>query len=116
MSGSLYNKGKPGIAIGTICWKSKKQTIIANSTMEAELIALASACEEANWLRDLLHEIPFWKKPIPRVLIRCDSTAAIDRVNNHFYNGKSRPIRRKHSNVRFFFELWHHNCELCKVL
>ena len=24
---------------GTICWKSKKQTIIANSTMEAELIA-----------------------------------------------------------------------------
>ncbi|KAL0285507.1 UNVERIFIED_CONTAM: Retrovirus-related Pol polyprotein from transposon TNT 1-94 [Sesamum angustifolium] len=31
-----------------ICWKSKKQTIIANSTMEAELIALALASEEAN--------------------------------------------------------------------
>ena len=25
---------------GAICWKSKKQIIIANSTMEAELIAL----------------------------------------------------------------------------
>ena len=36
------------------CWKSKKQTIIANSTMEAELIALVLASEEANWLRDLL--------------------------------------------------------------
>ena len=35
---------------GAICWKSKKQTIIANSTMEAELIALASASEKANWL------------------------------------------------------------------
>ena len=35
---------------GAICWKSKKQTIIANSTLEAELIALASANEEANWL------------------------------------------------------------------
>jgi hypothetical protein len=34
-----------------ICWKSKKQTIIANSTMEAELIALASASEEANWFK-----------------------------------------------------------------
>ena len=33
---------------GAICWKSKKHTIIANFTMEAELIALASACEEAN--------------------------------------------------------------------
>ena len=37
-----------------ICWKSKKQTIIANSTMEAELIALVLASEKANWLRDLL--------------------------------------------------------------
>ena len=43
---------------GTICWKSKKQTIIANSTMEAELIALASTSEDANLLRDLLCEIP----------------------------------------------------------
>ena len=40
-----------------ICWKYKKQTIIANSTMEAELIALALTSEEANWLRDLLYEI-----------------------------------------------------------
>ena len=64
--------------------------------MEAELIALASACEEVNWLRDLLYEIPFWEKLIPPVLIRCDSPAAIDRVNNHFYNGKSRIIQSKH--------------------
>ena len=39
---------------GAICWKFKKQKIIANSTMEPELIALASASEEAHWLRDLL--------------------------------------------------------------
>ena len=50
---------------GAICWKSKKQTIIANFTMEVELRALA---EEANWLRDLLHEIPLWEKPIPPIL------------------------------------------------
>ena len=47
---------------GAICWKSKKQTIIVNSTMEVELIALASASEEANWLRDLLYEISLWEK------------------------------------------------------
>ena len=29
--------------------------------MEAELIALASASEEANWFRDLLYEIPLWE-------------------------------------------------------
>ena len=31
-----------------VCWKSKKQIIIANSTMEIELIALASISEKAN--------------------------------------------------------------------
>ena len=84
---------------GAICWKSKRQTIIANSTMEVELIALASTSEEANWLRDMLYEIPLWEKPIPPILIHCDSTAIIGRVKNHYYNGKSRPIRRKHSIV-----------------
>ena len=87
---------------GAVCWRSKKQTIIANSTMEAELIALASASEEANWLRDLLFQIPYFEKPIPPILIHCDSTAAIGRVQNRYYNGKSRPIRRKHSNVRSY--------------
>ena len=85
---------------GAICWKSKKQTIIANSTMEAELIALASTSEKANWLRDLLHEIPLWEKPIPPILNHCDSNATICRVKNCYYNGKFRPIRRKHSIVR----------------
>ena len=45
--------------------------------MEAELISLASASEEANWLRDLLFQIPYFEKPIPPILIHCDSTAAI---------------------------------------
>ena len=67
--------------------------------MEAELIALASASEEANQLRDLLYEISLWKKPIPPILIHCDSTVAIGRVKNRYYNSKSKPIRRKHSTM-----------------
>ena len=89
---------------GAIFWKFKKQTIIANSTMEAKLIELVSASKEANWLRDLLYEIPLWEKPIPPILIHYDSTTAIGRVKNRYYNGKSRLIRRKHNTVRSFFE------------
>ena len=70
--------------------------------METKLIALASASEEANWLRDLLYEISLWEKPIPPILIHCDSIAVIGRVKNHYYNGKSRLIRRKHSIVRSY--------------
>ena len=57
--------------------------------MEAKLIALASASEEANWLRDLLYEIPLWEKLIPPILIHCDSIATFGRVKNPLYNGKS---------------------------
>ncbi|GAU26739.1 hypothetical protein TSUD_317370 [Trifolium subterraneum] len=88
------------IAGGAVSWKSKKHTILAQSTMESEMIALATTSEEASWLRCLLSEIPLWEKPMPAVLIHCDSTAAIAKIENHFYNGKRRQIRRKHSTVR----------------
>ena len=52
------------------------------------MIALATASEEAEYLRNLLAEIPLWEKPIPAVLIHCDSTAAIAKVQNRYYNGK----------------------------
>ena len=38
------------IGSDVFCWRKKKQTRIANSTMVAEVIALVSASEEANWL------------------------------------------------------------------
>jgi hypothetical protein len=94
-SGYIFN-----IAGGAVSWKSKKQTILAQSTMESEMIALATASEEASWLRCLLSEIPLWEKPMPAVLIHCDSTAAIAKIENRFYNGKKRQIRRKHNTVR----------------
>ena len=72
--------------------------------MEAELIALASASEEANWLRDLLYGILLGEKPIPPILIHWDSTATISRVKNRYYNSKSRPIRRKHNPVRSIYQ------------
>ena len=68
--------------------KSKKQTILAQSTMEFEIIALALASEEAGWLRNLLSDILLWERPIPTVLIHCDSTEAIAKVQNRYFNGK----------------------------
>ncbi|GJX71832.1 hypothetical protein Tco_0309003 [Tanacetum coccineum] len=47
-----------------ISWASKKQTCITGSTMEYEFVALADASKEAQWLRNLIHEIPIWPKPI----------------------------------------------------
>ncbi|MFN6433602.1 ribonuclease H family protein, partial [Eubacterium callanderi] len=62
--------------------------------------ALATASEEASWLRSLLAEIPLWERPIPAVLIHCDGTTTIAKIENRYYNGKKRQIRRKHNTVR----------------
>nr|GFA43416.1 zinc finger, CCHC-type [Tanacetum cinerariifolium] len=42
---------------GAISWASKKQTCITSSTIEYEFVALATAGKEAEWLRNLIHEI-----------------------------------------------------------
>nr|GEU28813.1 zinc finger, CCHC-type [Tanacetum cinerariifolium] len=49
---------------------SKKQTCITGSTIESESMALAATGKEAEWLRNLILEIPLWSKPIALIFIR----------------------------------------------
>ena len=45
-------------ALGTlVIWKSKKQSVVAQSTMQAEMIATAYRKVQIDWLRDLVSEI-----------------------------------------------------------
>ncbi|GJV00811.1 zinc finger, CCHC-type containing protein [Tanacetum coccineum] len=85
---------------GAISWASKKQTCITSSTMESEFVALAAAGKEAEWLRNLIHEIPIWPKPIAPISIRCDSAPTMARAYSQIYNGKSRHLGVRHSMVR----------------
>ncbi|GKF03197.1 hypothetical protein Tco_0030120, partial [Tanacetum coccineum] len=49
------------------------ETCIARSTMEAEFIALDLAGQEAEWMRNLLADVPLWNKQFVPVSIHCDS-------------------------------------------
>ncbi|GKB28347.1 zinc finger, CCHC-type containing protein [Tanacetum coccineum] len=85
---------------GVISWASKKQTYITDSTMESEFVALATAGKEAEWLRNFIHEIPIWPKPIAPISIRCDSAATLAKAYSQVYNGKSRHLGVRHSMIR----------------
>nr|GFA85984.1 zinc finger, CCHC-type [Tanacetum cinerariifolium] len=85
---------------GAISWASKKQTFITSSTMESEFVALAAAGNEAEWLRNLVYEIPLWPKPISTISIRCDSAATLAKAYSQVYNGKSRHLGVRHSMIR----------------
>ncbi|RVW17497.1 Retrovirus-related Pol polyprotein from transposon TNT 1-94 [Vitis vinifera] len=85
---------------GAVSWGSKKQTCISHSTMEAEFIALAATGKEAEWLRDLMMDIPFTANNVSTVSIHCDSQATLARAYSGVYNGKSRHISIRHEYVR----------------
>nr|GEZ16016.1 zinc finger, CCHC-type [Tanacetum cinerariifolium] len=70
-----------------------------DSTMESEFVALAAAGKEAEWLRNLVYEIPLWPKPISTISIRCDSATTLAKAYSQVYNGKSRHLGVRHSMI-----------------
>jgi hypothetical protein len=58
---------------GAVSWKSCKQTILTTSTLEAELTTLDIASVEAEWLRELLMDLPVVEKPVPAISMNCDN-------------------------------------------
>jgi hypothetical protein len=86
---------------GVVSWKSCKQTILSMSTMEVELATLDTATLEAEWLRELLMDLPIVKKPIPVILMNCDNQTVIVKVNSSKDNMKSsRHVKRRLKSVR----------------
>nr|GEV76166.1 zinc finger, CCHC-type [Tanacetum cinerariifolium] len=88
-----------------ISWVSKKQKCITGSTMESEFIALAATGKEAEWLRNLIHEITIWSKPIAPISIRCDSPPKMAKTYSQVYNGKSRHLETKLCTTKSEFKL-----------
>ncbi|GJS89412.1 hypothetical protein Tco_0772048 [Tanacetum coccineum] len=61
---------------------------------------IAAACKEAEWLRNLIHEIPIRLKPISPISIHCGSAATLAKAYSQMYNGKSRHLGVRHSMIR----------------
>ena len=84
------------LAGAAIAWKStKQQPIIAQSSMEAEYIALAETAKEIEWLRKLQREI-FPKSTTTPTTIYEDNQSTINLSKNPLHSNRS-----KHINVRY---------------
>jgi hypothetical protein len=63
--------------------------------MEAELTTLDTVTVEAEWLRELLMDLPMVEKLIPAILMNCDNETMITKVNSSKDNMKSsRHVKR----------------------
>ncbi|GJU98144.1 putative reverse transcriptase domain-containing protein [Tanacetum coccineum] len=85
---------------GAVDWKSKKQTMIAMSTTQAEYMAASEAAMEAVWIRKFVGDLgvmPSIKKPIN---MYCDNSAAIIFANDSRVMKGARHFLRRYHYVR----------------
>eukprot|EP00253_Pinus_taeda_P022988 PITA_22988 len=80
---------------GAVSWMSKKQSIVALSTTEAEYMVATHASKEAVWLQRLCSSMGLIQGAIR---IDCDSQSAIFLAKNPAYHSKT-----KHTNVQYHF-------------
>ena len=79
-----------------VAWGSKKQSIVALSSTEAEYVAMTNVLKDILWLRNLIAEIhvPI-TTPTP---LHCDNQGAIAlTLNNKFH------LQMKHIDIRYHF-------------
>src|SRR5579871_4476268 len=74
---------------GAISWKSKLQSTVAASTMEAKYIRANEATKEAIWIQQLLKEL---KQIFSIIPIRIDNQSCIALVKNPEYYARSKHI------------------------
>ena len=86
------------MAGSAVSWSSKKQSIIATSTCEAEYVALSMACKEAIWLRRLLTEVPMKIDLSKGLKLFTDSQSAMKLSANESINR-----RNKHIDINFHY-------------
>ncbi|GKC75801.1 zinc finger, CCHC-type containing protein, partial [Tanacetum coccineum] len=65
-------------------------------------VFLLAAGKEAEWLKNLLLEIPLWSNRIAHISICCDGAATLAKAYSQMYNEKSRHLGVRHNMIRKF--------------
>lgn len=73
-----------------ISWKTKKQTVVARSSAEAEYRAMALTTCEVTWLSALLKDMGI--KNLPPTVIKCDNQAALAITANPVLHEKTKHV------------------------
>ena len=62
---------------GAICWRSIKQTCVADSTTEAEYVAASEAAKEAVWLKKFILDLQVIPRVGQPITLYCDNSGTV---------------------------------------
>ncbi|KAM1557067.1 hypothetical protein ACFX10_040537 [Malus domestica] len=85
---------------GAVSWKSKKQSVIADSTTEAEYVAAAEAGKEAFWMMKFITELGVVPTITSPVTMYCDNNGAIAQAKEPRAHQKNKHIDRRFNIIR----------------
>ncbi len=86
------------LAGGPISWRSKLQSIIAQSTTEAEYIAINAVTKEAVYIKALLEELGYYKQN--KFPIYTDNNGALLLAKNPIFHERTKYIAVKYHYIR----------------
>ncbi|GJW83808.1 hypothetical protein Tco_0156953 [Tanacetum coccineum] len=84
-----------------ISWQCKKQTIVANSTTEAEYVAAANCCGQVLWIQNQMLDYGF---NFMNTKIYIDNESTICVVKNPVFHSKTKHIEIRHHFIRDSYE------------
>ncbi|GJY94295.1 putative ribonuclease H-like domain-containing protein [Tanacetum coccineum] len=84
-----------------ISWQCKKQTVVANSTTEAEYIAASNCCGQVLWIQNQLLDYGY---NFMQTKIHIDNESTICIVKNPVFHSKTKHIEIRHHFIRDSYE------------
>ena len=94
-SGSVYTLNG-----GAVVWRSKKQSCIADSTMEAEYVAGCEAAKEGVWLKKFLTDLEVVPNVEQPITLYCDNNGAVANAKEPRSHRNSKHIERRYHVIR----------------